>query len=242
MNSARRQWLLGISSISAAAILTGCRRAEEGARQEEQDSSEPGEVTATEDLMREHGILRRVLLVYQETSSSLGQKTRVIPSAPLQKAAKLFRGFGEEYHEKKLEETYIFPALKQRGGAGETYVDVLATQHQRGRELTNYILEVTGRGDVTDSNIEPLKKVLESFVRMYEHHAAIEDTVVFPAWKQTFSDKQLAEIGEKFEDIEHQQFGEDGFDDAVKQIADIERELGLDDLSQFTASSPTALK
>jgi len=31
------------------------------------------------------------------------------------------------------------------------------------------------------------------FVRMYEHHAAKEDTVIFPAWKQTLTEEQLDE-------------------------------------------------
>jgi hypothetical protein len=45
-------------------------------------------------------------------------------------------------------------------------------------------------------------------------------------------------MSEKFEEIEHEQFGEDGFDEVVQQISDIERELGLADLSHFTAPLP----
>jgi hemerythrin-like domain-containing protein len=73
---------------------------------------------------------------------------------------------------------------------------------------------------------------------MYEHHAAREDTVIFPAWKRTMTEGQLDEMGERFEEIEHEQFGEDGFDEAVKQIGDIEGGLGLADISQFTAPPP----
>jgi len=50
--------------------------------------------------------------------------------------------------------------------------------------------------------------------------------------------KQLDEMNDKFEDIEHEQFGEDGFEDAVKQISAIENSLGLADISQFTATPP----
>jgi len=45
-------------------------------------------------------------------------------------------------------------------------------------------------------------------------------------------------LAEKFEEIEHQQFGEDGFDDAVKQIGTIEGMLSLTDISQFTMPPP----
>ena len=50
--------------------------------------------------------------------------------------------------------------------------------------------------------------------------------------------RQLDEMNDKFEDIEHEQFGEDGFEDAVKQISAIETSLGLADISQFTAPPP----
>jgi hemerythrin superfamily protein len=70
---------------------------------------------------------------------------------------------------------------------------------------------------------------------MYEAHTAWEDTVIFPTWKKTQSKARLDDLAEKFEDIEHQQFGKDGFDDAVARISHIEHLLGLDDLAVYTA-------
>ena len=241
MNSARREWLVGLSSLSAGVILLGCNRGETSQQTEtggETKKAEP-EVTATEDLMREHGILRRALLVYQETAGKLSN-TSTIPSGPLQKNAQLFRAFGEEYHEKKLEEAYIFPAVKKAGGAAAAYTDILIAQHQRGREITDFILATTAGSKIAGANVKPFATALESLVRMYEHHAAIEDTIVFPAWKETQNADQLDEMNDKFEEIEHQQFGEDGFENALKQIAEIEQSLGLGDLAQFTAPPPPA--
>jgi hypothetical protein len=43
------------------------------------------------------------------------------------------RAFGEDYHEKKLEEAHMFPTIKKSGGPAAAYVDVLIVQHQRGR-------------------------------------------------------------------------------------------------------------
>ena len=73
---------------------------------------------------------------------------------------------------------------------------------------------------------------------MYENHAAREDTIIFPAWKKALGAHAVEEMGDKFEEIEKQQFGGDGFDMAVQQIAQIEQSLGLTDLSQFTAQPP----
>jgi hemerythrin-like domain-containing protein len=246
VNKNRRDFIR-VSAASGTVLILNCcgghkaPPATESRRQASAEKGEEemgGEVTATEDLMREHGVLRRALIVYSETAVKLrGVASAAVPDA-LQKTAKLFRAFGEEYHEKKLEEAYIFPAVKKAGGLAAAYADILIAQHARGREITDYILAVTKGANMGTANTEQLAGALDSLVRMYRAHASREDTIVFPAWKQTLSGAQLDEMNDKFEDIEHEQFGEDGFEDAVKQIAEIEGELGLADLALFTAPPP----
>jgi hemerythrin-like domain-containing protein len=243
MNRNTRRDFLRISALTGAGLLlSGCEKKENGAVEKKEgakmDEKKEAEVTATEDLMREHGILRRALLVYSAASIRLRGNASAIPPDALQKTAKLFRTFGEEYHEKKLEEAYIFPAVKKVGGEAATYPDILIAQHNRGGEITDYILSVSQGAKLGASNTDALATALEAFVLMYRNHAAREDTIVFPAWKETMTAKQLDEIGEKFEDIEHEQFGKDGFEDAVKQISAIESSLGLADISQFTPPPP----
>jgi hemerythrin-like domain-containing protein len=220
-------------------------RAGEGAaaRGESGEAGEEGkEVTATEDLMREHGVLRRTLIVYREAASRLRMPRGSIDAAALRDGAQLFRRFGEEYHERMLEEQYIFPmVLKiQAGGDLSKLVDVLLRQHMRGREITDYILGVTHNGRIAPAQAEPLAMAMETMARMYEAHTAREDTVLFPAWKDDLSGQRLAELSEQFEDIEHRVFGEDGFKDAVQRIARVEQMLGIADLADFTAPAPPA--
>jgi len=207
----------------------------------EKKGDRPGEekpVSAVEDLMREHGVLRRALLVYDECAPKIRHAAAAVDASALGRTAKLFRSFGEDYHEKKLEETYIFPAVKTAGGAAAGYVDILIAQHNRGREVTDYIAEVTRSGKIAAGKAEPLARALSTFVLMYQNHTAREDTIVFPAWTTALSGKRLDELGDRFEEIEKQQFGTDGYEDAVKEIAEIEQRLGLADLAQFTAPAP----
>ena len=238
----RRYFLHSATVIGTGLALGGCGG--KSAVNEKSGSGTAGEgemeVTAVEDLMREHGVLRRALFVYTETAAKLRLNPSGVPLEELQKTAALFRAFGEDYHEKKLEEAYIFPALRKAGGPAANYVDVLIAQHQRGREITEYILEATKAASPGAEAAQQLAQYLDSFVRMYRPHAAREDTVVFPAWKQSLSAEALDEMGDKFEEIEQEQFGEDGFEKAVGQIAEIETSLGLADLGQFTAPSPPA--
>jgi hemerythrin-like domain-containing protein len=205
--------------------------------QQSKKSAEP-EVTATEDLMREHGVIRRVLLVYSQLTAKLRKSPGSVDAAALQTTAKLFRAFGEDYHERMLEEQHIFPIVRKMKGEAAKYPDILVAQHQRGREITDYILAVTNGPRISVQHGEPLALVLEGFVRMYENHAAREDTIVFPAWKTNFSNQQLDELSDQFEDIEHKKFGEDGFEDAEKRIGSVEAVFGFSDIAQFTPPLP----
>lgn len=234
--TSRRKLLIDsllLGAVSTVALPLAAQSQEHGSENEK----EP-EVTATEDLMREHGVIRRALLVYYEVVPKLRTNPAKVDAVALQRAAKLFRTFGEDYHERMLEEQHIFPRIRKQSKALSAYADVLIEQHNRGREVTDYVLAVTRTGKISAAHAEPLAKVFESFTLMYENHAAREDTIVFPAWKKNFTNKQLDEISDQFEDIEHKMFGKDGFEDAEKQISGIEESLGFGDLAQFTPPPP----
>lgn len=210
---------------SAAAAATVKSSGDDKRNGDDQENGE--DVSAVEDLMREHGAIRRTLVVYRESASRLRAKPGSIPPDALQRAAKLMRSFAEDYHEKQLEEAHVFPKVKDAGGPAAAEIDTLLAQHQRGREITDWILSATQK-PINAISAESLAHALEGFARMYEEHAAREDTIVFPAWKKSLSKKVLAELGEQFEEIEKKVFGKDGFDDALEQIAAIEHAIGLD--------------
>ena len=142
MDEKRRRLLTGLSFAGAGVLLSACRNTPNSTSSATNDENkkegpapgeaEPVEVTAIEDLMREHGILRRALLVYQESATRLRQDPASVPADALEKTANLFRVFGEDYHEKKLEEVFIFPTVKKAPGAAPAYVDILLAQHVRG--------------------------------------------------------------------------------------------------------------
>src|ERR1700756_3696968 len=143
------------------------------------DADKEPEVTATEDLIREHGVLRRALLVFLEVVPKLRQNAATVDAAALQQTAKLFRTFGEDYHERMLEEQHIFPLIRKQGPELKRYADILTEQHNRGREITDYVLAVTSSGKISSAHAEPLAKAFEAFVLMYQNPAAREDTIIF---------------------------------------------------------------
>ena len=232
-DNARRRLIM---AAGAGLVLAGANNQIVQAAEKDVDGEK--EVGAVEDLMREHGVLRRAILIYREAAVKLRAKPAGVDPDALRRTALLFRSFGEDYHEKKLEEAHIFPTIRRAGGQAAAYVDILIAQHQRGREITDYVLALTAKGAIVSADAEPLARALDGVELMYEHHTAHEDIVVFPAWKDALSAHQLDEMGEQFEEIEHRQFGKDGFEDAVAQIAHIEQALGIADIARFTPPPP----
>jgi len=195
-------------------------------------SEEAEEVSPAEDLMREHGVLRRILLIYGEAIRRVAAK-QDFPPETLSKAASLVRGFIEDYHE-KLEEEQLFPRFK-KANTLVPLVDTLFKQHQKGRILTETVLKLaTPAAMKNTSALSKLTEVLSLFVRMYEPHAAREDTVLFPAFRKIVSARDYDRLGDAFETKEHELFGENGFERNVETVEGLETTLGIHDLAQFT--------
>ena len=215
----------GIVMAAAGTVVTfisSCKNEEEGEGQE---------VSPPEDLMQEHGLLNRVLLIYDTCRAHLMDKTS-FPMEAIANSATIVRTFVEDYHEKQ-EENYLFPRFKKANQLTDL-VDVLLQQHQAGRRVTDEIISLTKSSSKTDTEQQRLIQLLASFNKMYRPHEAREDTILFPAFRKIVSHHEYDSLGEEFEDNEHKLFGEDGFETMVNKVADIEKTLGIYELKQFT--------
>ena len=193
----RRLLILASGLAGCGLLVGGCD--ETGSRHEHTAR----EVTAVEDLMRDHGVLRRALLVYAVAAARLRQNPAGVPPDVINRTAMLFRRFGEDYHERAVEERYVLPTMRQAGGKASRLVDTLIVQHNRGREITDYVLHVTGSGRI-GSDATALARAMDSFAWMYQNHAAREDTLVYPKWKEALSDDGYGEMTARFRELEGQ--------------------------------------
>ncbi len=209
-----------------SASLTGSGLAMLGFPKEEKEEN----ISPTEDLMREHGVLRRILLIYREAIRRI-DASQDFPPDVLTNSANLIRRFVEDYHE-KLEEEQIFPRFRK----ANTQVDLVNTlyqQHQKGRILTQSVLTLSPSMKDPGQKTK-IRASLQFFIRMYEPHAAREDTVLFPAFRDIVPERELKTLGEQFEKKEDALFGEKGFEKNVDEVARLEKTLGIYDLAQFT--------
>ena len=223
LKQSRRSFLS--SSVPAGVLVLSGSRAS-GAEEEEED------VSTNEDLMREHGILKRVLLAYDEILRRVHARQDFPPQAVID-GATIIRKFIEDYHE-KLEEDHLFPRFRKAGKLVDL-VTVLLAQHQAGRRITERVLATAGSLKSEDDRSR-LAKDLEAFNRMYAPHEAREDTVLFPALHKIVSPHEYDAMGEQFEKIERATFGGDGFDIYLDKVTALEKQLGIYDLAQFTPS------
>jgi len=183
-------------------------------------------VTVTEDLMREHGVLDRVLLIYEASARRLDQGED-IEAALFTQAGEVMRDFVHGYHEKS-EEDEIFPRF-QKAGRMVDLVGVLRVQHAAGRQLTARMLAaVPGLSSAAER--KAMIDAMSATITLYRPHAAREDTDLFPTLRSIVTPAEFEDLAETMEKREKEKLGPDGFEKAVKTVEAIEKRLGTHDL------------
>jgi hemerythrin-like domain-containing protein len=220
----RRKFLAGVAGAGAVLISATAAHAE---------AKRTGGVPPTEDLMREHGVLRRILLVYEEAIRRLRSSDAAVVDV-VGGAANIVHRFVEGYHE-KLEEDFVFPKLEKAGKLVDL-TQVLRIQHAAGRKVTDAIREATKQKSLGAERRQSLTANLQAFIRMYAPHAAWEDTALFPTFRQLYTEAELDRLGDRFEAQEHKLLGGDGFEGSLEEVGELEKALGINDLSKFTPS------
>jgi hypothetical protein len=135
----RKRSLLKFAAVAGAGFAGGLIVPSAfAAESRKKEPDRKAEVTPPEDLMREHGLLDRLLLVYEAGIRKLVSNEDFDPVV-IVSAAEIVRDFIENYHEKSEEEA-VFPRFK-KAGKMVSLVDTLLTQHQAGRHVTEAILQ-----------------------------------------------------------------------------------------------------
>ncbi|MGY4236891.1 hemerythrin-like domain-containing protein [Bradyrhizobium sp. USDA 4449] len=222
-----------LAAVAAPAVLTRPAFAGRKGGGKQKAAEKQEEVTPPEDLMREHGVLDRVLLLYEAGIRKFSSNEDFDPGLITQSAG-IIRDFINNYHEKS-EEEHVFPRFRKAGQMTDL-VNTLLRQHDAGRKVTETILKLAPSGRSNADDRKQLVNAMQSFITMYRPHAAREDTDLFPKLKDVVSANEYDAMAEDFERKEHQLFGDDGFEKMAARVAQLEQQMGIHDLSQFTPS------
>jgi hemerythrin-like domain-containing protein len=190
----------------------------------------PQEIPITEDLMREHGLLNRVLLIYEEIIKRIDQKD--FRANILLQAVTIIEQFVEGYHE-KIEELYIFPIF-EKNNTKTSLTRTLRDQHNKGRVITARLKALCQSATHDKKTLITIKSLLKKFIAMYRPHEAREDTELFPAVRSLITEAEFKDLGEKSEDLEYDLFGKQGFYGVLQRVEALEKDLGIYSLEKFT--------
>ncbi len=210
--------LAGLTGVTGLGLMTGCK-------------GKAGTLTPSEALMRQHGLLDRIILIYDTCRMHLINGVQ-FPVTAVYNSAWIIRTFVEEYHE-QMEEKYLFP-LFAKANKMVDLVQLLFIQHNAARKLTDEIIETGEMESLTDETTQKLIKLIDDFNTMYRPHKAWEDTVLLPALRKIVPEDEYLDLAGDFEKKGHESLGEEGFETTLEKVAAIEKQLGINDLTKFT--------
>lgn len=188
-------------------------------------------LSPNEDLMQEHGLVGRVILIYKRCIHNI-ENGIDFDSMHMVNAARIVAHVIHGHHELE-EERILFPIVERRRNLGPL-VSVLVGQHQAARGLTGTIANVATPKRLRDANQRGVVlNAMREFSSMYEPHGVFEDTIVYPAFRDALTPQEYMKHAKAFAAEERKFNGEDGFERRSVELMGIENALGID-LANYT--------
>jgi hemerythrin-like domain-containing protein len=188
-------------------------------------------VTPNEDLMQEHGLVGRVILIYGRAIELLNAN-QSIDLAHVGQAAQIIARVIHGHHEVE-EEKIVFPAL-EKANLLKNLIATLRGQHSAARAITATIGNNANQAGARDaSRRRELIAAMQNFRNMYEPHGAYEDTIVYPAFRQAVGPEEYMRLAEQFAQNERRMNGDKGIQESAAALGKIETALGIE-LARYT--------
>jgi hemerythrin-like domain-containing protein len=215
-----RRWLIGATGALMLAAPAFAQQTPAKTKATE------GGITATERLMRDSGVLLRILAIYEAGGRRLGGGEDIEP-AIFTAAAETMRDFVHAYHEKQ-EDEQIFPHFKKAGRMVQL-VEVMMAQHASGQKLTLQILDLAPRSG-TKAERQSMIDAMQASIVLYRPHVARALTDVLPTLRTLVTPNEFDELSAALEKDETEKLGKDGFGKMAKRVEALEKRIGINDL------------
>lgn len=188
--------------------------------------------TPIENLMKEHGIIMRILAIYDRVVSDEASGKALNVSA-INRTTIICRDYIGKHHD-ACEERYIFPRFREANYIVEI-INELHNQHVAALLITKQMSLLSSAGGSLDKNsTRKLTDYCTAISRMYRPHMAWEQTIVFPTFYDIVSMEYVRDIQKEMEAEEQQILGDTGFRGLVGRLSEIEKEVGTYDLRNYT--------
>ena len=221
-STSRRRDFFTTATAVGATLVVGCTP-------DARAPATPARLTPNEDLMQEHGVLTRVIALWQHTDTQL-REGQLASADALRRSITLVQELIQEHHE-RTEEAHVFPVL-ERAGRELALVRTLRDQHVLGRAATHESVELLS-GALDPTSRLRVATLLEGLGRMMTAHVSREDTIVFPAFRSLLG-ARYADFGAEMEPDEEPEEVEHELAEAAEQLEELETALGVGDLRSWS--------
>lgn len=194
--------------------------------------SESVMVSPTEMLSRDHALMERLMISIESMIARIASGEKM-DLRPINMAATMLKEVGSNHHMVD-EERLIFPKIETSGRHNDL-LRTLRLQHDKGRAIIDRIIDQTTAGSVdTAGEMNEIVRLCISFIIMYRSHAAIEETVLFPALYDFTSNDEIMNIEAIMRGEEKGLMENKRFHKMMDSLAAIEAVAGTADINRFT--------
>ncbi len=180
---------------------------------------------ATEILMAEHEVIKRVITALESAAAKLENGQALRPEFFID-AADFIKGFADGCHHVK-EEQVLFKTLGDYGlPAQGGPVGVMLYEHELGRKYTRAMREAAQKlaaGDV--SARADVVRNARGYAALLRQHILKENTILFPMADRVIPASEHDAVFERFERVEHEETGEGVHEKYLALAEKLEKEV-----------------
>jgi hemerythrin-like domain-containing protein len=169
-----------------------------------------GEMTmkATEILMAEHEVIKRVIAALEAAAGKL-ENGQDVPPSFFTDAADFIKGFADGCHHVK-EEQVLFKTMEEYGiPAQGGPIGVMLFEHEQGRGFTRGMREAAQKLAAGDASARgEVVQNARGYAALLRQHIMKENNVLFPMADQVIPVSEHEAVFDGFEHVEHEETGE----------------------------------
>ena len=188
----------------------------------------------TEELMKEHRVIERMLAVVSKAADRL-EAGQEVDRDVFVGAVDFLKNFADKCNHGK-EEKLLFVKMVERGVSGEVGpIAVMLREHEDGRAHVRMIAELSAK-EIEDRSRPDLVKHLKAHVSLLGQHIQKEDKVLYQMANQILTSDDQKDLAKGFQEVEEKVMGPGVHERHHHMIEELEKRFAWSLMAHFSIS------